>query len=80
MAYENDIDEDEAKKRNTVILLGFLISVSVECLQLITKTGIFEWDDIIHNTIGVIVGYGIYLYLKNHIRGEDHQYFRLFIN
>ncbi|MBC3888624.1 hypothetical protein GH810_09915 [Acetobacterium paludosum] len=73
LAYENNIDEDETKKRNTVILLGFLISVSVECLQLFTKTGMFEWDDIIHDTIGVIVGYGIYLYLKNQIRGEDHQ-------
>lgn len=41
-------------------VVGFLISVSIEVLQLVTKTGLCEVDDVIHNTLGVIIGYGVY--------------------
>jgi len=67
--------QDKVKKRNIVIISGFALSASVECLQLFTKTGLFEWDDIIHNTIGVIVGYGIYLYIRNQDFQEVKWYF-----
>lgn len=43
-----------------VVLTGFLISVTIEVLQLIMKRGLFEFDDIFHNTIGAAIGYGIY--------------------
>lgn len=74
-AYENILHADEIKKRNTVILFGLIVSFSVECLQLFTKTGLFEWDDIFHNMIGLIVGYGVYLFLKGKRFWEVHQYF-----
>lgn len=74
-AYENYLHEDAKKKRNTVLLFGLIVSVSIECLQLFTKTGMFEWDDIFHNMIGVIVGYGIYLSLKGKRFWEVHRYF-----
>ena len=32
-------------------LLGFELSLSVECIQLVTKTGCFDVDDIFLNTI-----------------------------
>lgn len=74
-AYENYFVNDEIRMRNTVIIFGFAVSASVECLQLLTRTGLFEWDDMIHNTIGVIAGYGIYLYLKNKSFKEIKWYF-----
>lgn len=36
------------------------ISLLIELLQLVTKRGLFEFDDIIHNTLGAIIGYGVY--------------------
>jgi glycopeptide antibiotics resistance protein len=42
-----------------VALLGFLTSLSIELLQLVLKRGLFEFDDMFHNTFGVILGYGI---------------------
>ena len=32
----------------------------LEVFQLITKRGYFEIDDLIHNTLGVVIGYGLY--------------------
>jgi len=74
-AYEKYFDWDEVKMRNTVIIFGFALSASIECLQLITRTGLFEWDDMIHNTIGGIAGYGIYLCIKNKPFQEVKWYF-----
>lgn len=35
------------------------ISVTIELLQLITKRGVCNIDDVIHNTLGCIIGYGL---------------------
>ena len=43
------------------VLFGSLWSLMIETLQLITQRGLFELDDIFHNTVGVVIGYGIYL-------------------
>jgi glycopeptide antibiotics resistance protein len=43
-----------------VALLGFLTSFTIELLQLILKRGLFEFDDMFHNTIGVGIGYGVW--------------------
>lgn len=37
-------------------LVGVCISSVIEISQLVLKVGRFEWDDIIHNTIGVLMG------------------------
>lgn len=39
--------------------LGLCMTISIEVLQLISKRGIFEIDDIINNTLGCMIGYGI---------------------
>ena len=39
------------------ILIGFLTSLTIELLQLVTKRGLFEFDDMFHNTFGVAIGY-----------------------
>ena len=38
------------------LLFGILISGTVEVLQLITCRGLFEFDDIFHNTLGCMAG------------------------
>ena len=37
-------------------LYGFFVSVVIECCQLVFKCGLFEWDDMIHNGIGCMLG------------------------
>lgn len=39
-----------------IILLGFCFSCLIEVSQLLTGRGLFEIDDIFHNTLGVILG------------------------
>lgn len=74
-AYKNYLHEDGTRERNTVLLFGFVVSVSIECLQLLTRTGLFEWDDIIHNMIGLILGYGLYLWFEGKHFWEVHHFF-----
>ena len=39
-----------------VVLIGFLLSASIESVQLIFRIGSFEFDDMIGNTIGCLIG------------------------
>lgn len=43
-----------------VILIGFFCSLLTEIVQLITHLGWFDLDDLLNNTIGCIVGVGLY--------------------
>lgn len=40
--------------------IGAMVSVFIEILQLIFRKGLCEVDDVIHNVLGCMVGYGIY--------------------
>ena len=44
-----------------VLLIGTAISMSIELLQLAFKRGFFEFDDLIHNVLGCLIGYGVYV-------------------
>ena len=44
-----------------VATLGACVSVGIEILQLLFKKGFSEIDDIIHNTLGCLLGYTLYL-------------------
>jgi len=54
-----------SKIKWTVFLTGFLLTVGIELTQLLTHRGLFEFDDIIHNTLGTIIGIGIYYIFAN---------------
>ena len=43
-----------------ICISGFLFSLTVEVIQLVTKVGCFDVDFIILNTLGAALGYGIY--------------------
>ena len=47
-----------------VLLLGFLFSLVIEFVQLVTKVGCFDVDDLLLNTSGVLLGYIIYYISK----------------
>ena len=38
---------------------AFIASVGIELVQLVGQCGLCELDDVIHNTLGAVVGYGI---------------------
>lgn len=43
-----------------VLMTGLILSVSIEALQYFFNRGFAETDDVIHNTLGCMIGYGIY--------------------
>lgn len=50
------------------LLLSFIIILMIETSQFILKIGVFDIDDIIICTFGMMIFYVIYNWLKNHIR------------
>lgn len=52
-----------------VTFLGFTLSFGVETIQLVTKIGCFDVDDMLLNTVGVMLGYMCYYLSKKMIRG-----------
>lgn len=56
--------------------VGLLLTILIEVSQYISKRGIFEVDDIINNTLGCMIGYGIwqlgyFIYCK--LRKQDNK-------
>lgn len=39
------------------VFIGFIFSLIIETSQYFLKTGLFETDDILHNTVGTLIGY-----------------------
>lgn len=39
-----------------ILLRGFLLSLVIELCQLVFKLGLFEWDDLLHNSLGCLLG------------------------
>lgn len=52
------VNKDIGWKR--VMVITVCISASIEILQFILHRGFTEVDDVIHNTLGAIVGFGLY--------------------
>ena len=47
-----------------VMLLGLLVSETIECCQLIFKRGTFDVDDILNNTAGAFIGFLLFLLIS----------------
>ena len=52
--------------------LTFLLSLGIEIIQLITRVGVFDVDDIILNTVGGMLGYFIYRVVRVVNRRRKH--------
>lgn len=59
----------KARNMGKIIMAGFLISVSIEAVQLMTALRISDIDDVILNTIGSLIGYIIYILIKKTFKG-----------
>lgn len=57
------------------LLAGFFVSAFIEVGQLLLRRGLFEWDDMIHNSLGCVVGCMaanlVLKWLKKFLSGED---------
>jgi glycopeptide antibiotics resistance protein len=49
-----------SRKIRMVALSAFGISFSIEVIQLVFKMGLFEFDDMFHNVLGAVIGYGLW--------------------
>lgn len=47
------------------LIIGMCISISIEVLQFVLRRGTSEVADVIHNTLGCLIGIGIYYMLTN---------------
>lgn len=57
-------------------LAGFSFSLCIELIQLIYNKGIFECDDLLGNTVGTMIGYGLFaviLSIKNLIKKKKQK-------
>jgi len=50
-------------KWGRVLLIGLLTGMILELLQVIYKSGILDIDDIILNTLGVVIGYLLFVFI-----------------
>lgn len=60
-----------ARKLWSDILIGAVVSLGIECLQLITGTGFFQIDDVLTNTLGMLIGYLLYRCIVRKERTAD---------
>lgn len=47
-----------------IACIGLGVSLIIEMLQLVLKRGCCETDDVINNTLGSLLGYGLYIMLR----------------
>lgn len=50
------IYQSKPQKLRRILMKGFLLSLCIELCQLVFKRGMFEWDDIINNSLGCLIG------------------------
>lgn len=53
---EKDRDSGVELSTGRIVLTGFLLSASIEIVQLVFRIGLFEFDDMIGNTVGCLIG------------------------
>ena len=54
-----------------IMVVGLLLSTAIEVLQFVFKKGLCEIDDVIHNVVGCMIGYGMYKLLKKTSKGTQ---------
>lgn len=49
------------------VFVCILLSAGIEIVQLITHRGLFEFDDIIHNTLGALIGMAVVVMIRRRV-------------
>lgn len=52
------------RKYRYTILYSAILSLAIELIQGIAQIGLFETDDVIHNTLGACIGVGVYAVVR----------------
>ena len=52
---------DRIRNIRWIILIAASVSFSLELVQLIFRLGLFEFDDVFHNVLGAVIGYGLFI-------------------
>lgn len=60
------------RRFRVTVPLGFFMSLAVETVQLFTRAGSFDVDDLMLNTLGVILGFLLFQILNRVRRTWDH--------
>ena len=60
------LDYTKRIKGMLIITLGF--SLLIEIIQIVFRCGLFEFDDIFHNTLGALIGYGLWKLVSKYRR------------
>lgn len=68
LLFGTQISQKKQKGWLVAFIVGAGISVTIETLQLVLKRGFSELDDVLHNTLGCMIGYGIYVLIKRLLR------------
>ena len=69
----------KSKAKWHVLLTGSLLSVAIELTQLFAHRGLFEFDDMVHNTLGTITGIALY-YLAAKVLLSIERKYRIRLN
>ena len=64
----------KSKAKWSVLLSGFMLSVGIELTQLLTHRGLFEYDDILHNTLGTVIGIALFYVAAKIISSFEKKY------
>lgn len=59
---------EKCKSNWVTYLVGFVTSLFIELFQLSFNLGAFEMDDILNNTLGTMIGFGIYILISAMIK------------
>lgn len=62
-------------RKKHVIVTGMVISLTIEVIQLVTRRGLFEFDDILHNSLGCLIGYVVFKAVSKSWRVECREKF-----
>ncbi len=60
-----------AEKWYLMLATGFLTSLAIELIQLVTRRGMFDVDDLFCNTVGAMLGWGLVMAIRVLIRRGD---------
>ena len=65
------------KKVWKAVVTGISFSLFIEIIQLITSRGCFDFDDVLLNGLGTVIGFGIFqaakrLFTKNDLKASDN--------
>lgn len=63
---------DRMRKLKWTVLSGVVLSSVIEVIQLVFHRGLFEFDDIFNNTVGVLLGYGMHILIMDVVTKEKN--------